>query len=370
MLSAMVALLGLAGPCALAQTIPDAIRTKVGELGPEEVQVVRQYVGDNSKNLLTTPPNPQLLRKDREALLDPLSRSGTSVPFRIAYDREINPVATQMAASGDKMIVINGLILAGELATDKGVNLIESKIGDKDPSVRFQAAYALARTFFYAQEVPSAVGPATLMGAVKDLEQRIAQEKDPNVLDRLIRAGIGATAVQSLMGDAISAVAKGTIQAAKGGENPGNGNDCGALLRAAVGLRDTLAQAGLRGLPVPAQSAKDAAEMAGALIARAVRMVDQKQLPLGNNPLHPMRDTCAQVASAAQTVSQLAGEVLQPGGDFKLRKNGTPFTIGDSLRQGTVQGDATFTNDAGLLIGAGEGMLSKAPFNIPPERFK
>jgi hypothetical protein len=261
------------------------------------------------------------------------------------------------------MVVINGLIIAGDLATDRALAVIESKAGAKEPAVRFQVGYALQRTFKAAQNSARAATVGVLDRAVKGLEQRIGQEKDANVADALIRAGIEAAGVPELTGDAVGAVARGTIQAAKGLNNPGSVKDAEALLRAAVGVRDVLAQ---RGNGLNAQAAKDAAEMAGALGARVARMVQKKELPAGTSTV---RSTYSQVVSAAQTVVQLAGQALG-NPDVQIKGvNGQPVQLNESLNQGNASGDAKFAEDAQLLIGPG-GVLSKPPFEIPPEKFK
>src|SRR5262249_35688143 len=191
--------------------------------------------------------------------------------------------------------------------------------------------------------------------AVKSLEQRIGQEKDANVVDALIRAGIGAAAVPELTGDAVGAVARGTIQAAKGLNNPGSVKDAEALLRAAGGVRDVRAQGGKgRG----GSGAKDGAEMGGTLVARVARMVQKKDLPAGAGTL---RSTYAQVVSAAQTVVQLAGQALG-NPDVQIKGvNGQAVQLNESLSQGNAGGGAKVAEDAQLLIGPG-GVLTKPPF--------
>jgi hypothetical protein len=358
-LAGMLAL--FVGAPALAQDIPDSIRTNVNGLTEEEAKVVAQYVADHSKNLSD---DPQLLKKDRDALLQPLEKANTSAPFRLTYEKSLIPLITQMVGSPKEMVVINGLILAGDLATDRAIEVILGKIGDKAPAVRFQVGYALGRVFQTVVKAPKAARDVVLKGAVKDLEGRIAQEKNAAVLDSFIRAGLDATKIDFLQNDAISAVARGVIKAAKNLNNPAGTREAEALLRAADQLQLVLAQAAGRGVPVDPNTAKDAAELGGVLIARVVRMVEKKELPLAEGkPIDPLRDTSAQLVSASQKLIQFSGQSLQPGGTFTM-----PPLV-ESLKQGTVKGDATFVQDAQLLIGPG-GMLTKAPFDLPAEKFK
>jgi hypothetical protein len=363
-LAGMLAL--FVGGQALAQDIPDAIRTKVTPLDEAETKVVQDYVEAHSKNLQST--DPQLVKKDRDALLQPLEKADTSVPFRITYDKFLIPKITPMMTSSTEMIVINGLILAGDLATDKAVDLVMSKAGDKAPAVRYQVGYAIVRVCRAVHDSQPAVNPNKLPDVLTDLEGRIAQEKDPQVLDAFIRAGLAAAKIDNVQNQAISAVAKGVAKAAKNLNNPAGQKEAEALLRAADQLQLILAQAAGRGVPVNATTAKEAAEMGGVLIARVVRMVEKKQLP--QQAGDPLRDACAQLVSAAQKLIQFSGQALQPGGDFQIKdKDGKAIYLNESLKLGTVKGDATFVQDAQLLIGPG-GMLSKPPFELPPEEFK
>jgi len=366
-LAAVTALAGVGGARALAQGIPDAIRTKVEQLNEAEAKTVAQYVDDHSKNLLSD--DPQLLKKDRDALLEPLSKSDTGVGFRIAYDRVLIPKITPMMTAPKDLVVINGLNIAGDLATDRAVDLVVGQATAKLPSVRYQAAYALERVFRAVLEGQPAASAQKLSTAVGGLEQRIAQEKDAQVLDRLIRAGLSAAKIMKpevqLQDVAISAVSKGAAGSAKNMINGGGQQEMSAFLRAADGEQLMIAQAGGRA-GMKQDTAKAAALLGGVLIGRVVKMVETKQLPPNtDSKVDPLRQTCSQMVSAAQKLIQFSGQIMQPGGTFVLADDkGAPLDLGGDVRKGTKDDDARFSTVGWDAVKA---MLAKPPFAIPAE---
>jgi hypothetical protein len=364
------------GP-ALAQGIPDAIRTKTTELTADEETLVKQYVEDHSKNLMKG-DQPELIKKDRDALLEPLSKKDTGVPFRIKYSQflieklramtAVQITGTDKEKGAAEKVVLNGVIIAGELATDQAIDLITDKAGAKEPAVRYQVGYALQRVFRASQNPPAAAQVTKLVDAIKGLSDRIAEEKDAQVLDSLIRAGLeGAKINQDA---AISAVAKGAAKAAKNLNNPGGVDEARALLRAADNLQLMIATANGGGSAVGLQSAKDAAELGGMLIARVVRMVEKKELPQAEAKAGDLRDTCAQIVSAAQKLVQFAGQAMNSTGSYVITdKNGRAIQLNELLRRGTTNDDAVFVEDAQLMIGP-DGMLTKDPFKFPADSFR
>jgi hypothetical protein len=347
------------------QPIPAAVVTKVDQLSDAEKKQVADYVASNSANLLSS--DKLLVKKDREALVQPLTTQGISVSFRIAYDREVMPKIAPMLNAGAQMVVINGLIIAGELATDNSIALVQQKIGDKEPAIRFDAGYALNRAFQAVVRNQPAAQERTLSAAVRGLEAAIAGEKDPRVLDAFVRAGLAAAEKDSLRDDAVSAVSKGMIQAAKQIGNPGEVTEVEVMLRASAGIGQIAGQAVQR-RALNQDAAKNAAELGGVLISRIDRVVDKKQLPLTSNSL---REAYSQLAAAAQTLVQFSGQNLQPGGSFQITdKEGRPILLNSTLKLGTVQGDASFREDLKKIIGPEDGLLEKAPFEIPAEKFR
>ncbi len=376
MLAAAFALVGVLGSPALAQGIPDAIRTKTEQLSADEANQVKQYVTDNSKNLMSG--DPQLMKKDRDALLEPLQKGDTGVSFRIACERELLPKIQQMVASKEDLIAVNGLILAGDLATTGAVGVIETKIGDKAAAVRFQAGFALARTFQAFRTGQPAVDEATLKNALTDLQGRISQERNTRVLDSFIRAGLAAAESEKLRAKAVTVVARGVIDAAKNLNDPATAKeDADALLRAAVEVRNIMGDLVQKNTAFDPESATNAAEMAGVLISRINQMVEQKQLPgldgKDGKPL-PLREACGSGSDGRGEGDPVGGPtVLQPGAEFPdcwtLRATADRPWQGSSPRAART-GDGKFsTLDVDAIIGQG-GILSKPPFKISPDKLK
>jgi hypothetical protein len=287
------------------------------------------------------------------------------VPFRLAYSHELIPMITKMVGSPKDLIVVNGLILSGDLATNEALDIVHNQVGAKAPAVRYQAGYALLRTFQAAHDSQPAIERARLGDALKDIRDRIGQEPNANIVDMFVRAGLAGMKIDGLVNDAISAVSRGTIQGAKGAKNPGGVKEAEALLRAADGVQLAIGEAVGRNTHVGGQAATDAAEMAGVLIVRVSHMVEKKELALDASD--PLRIACAQVVSASQKLIRFSGQALQPGGTFELvDATGAPIDLGMDLKAGTNEGDARFSTD----VDAVRAMLTKGPFNVAAEKLK
>jgi hypothetical protein len=356
LLAAALAGLTFFGGNALGQgivDIPAATISKAMPLSPDELAAIKAYVEANSKNLLGD--DPLLLRRDRMALLSKLDGQQVGVPFRLAYDAELQPHVQAMLNDAREKTVINGLVIAGSLATDRSLNLVISKLNGA-VAVRFEAAGALGRVFKAAANQP--LGANNLPATVRSLEQLIANEKDPLVRDALIRAAIDAAEINDLRPAALTAIARGVsavVRAAQG-KIP-NDAELSCLIRASVGVRDIASRARQQNVRLPAQPAKDAAEMAGAILVFVNRVLLGAAQP--NVVLD--RQRLADLAASAQTTIELAGPLL----DNNSVNLGVD--LAGNVRKGNKNGDAQFGVDVNQKI---LPALSKQPFDLPPDRFR
>lgn len=356
LLAAALAGLTFFGGNALAQgivDIPAATVSKAVPLSPEEEAAIKAYVDAHTKNLLGE--DPLLLRRDRTAILSKLEAAQVGVPFRLAYDAALQPHVQAMLNDPREKTAVNGLVIAGSLATDRSVNLITSKL-NAPVAVRFEAASALGRVFKAAANQP--LGANNLPATVRNLEQLISNEKDPLVRDALIRAGIDAAEINELRPAALTAIARGVsavVRAAQG-KIP-NDAELSCLIRASVGVRDIASRARQQNVRLPAQPAKDAAEMAGAILVFVNRVLLGAAQP--NVVLD--RQRLADLAASAQTTIELAGPLL----DNKNVDLGVD--LAGNVRQGNKDGDAKFGVDVNQKI---LPALSRQPFDLPPDRFR
>lgn len=333
--------------------IPSGVVSKATPLSADEEATVRQFVEENSKNLLSK--DPVLLRRDRNAILTKLDAPQVGVPFRLFYDSVLQPHLQAMLDSPEQKTVINGLVIAGSLATDRSLNLVMSKLqGPVD--VRYEAASALGRVFKAAASQP--LGANQLPQTVRSLEQHIAGEKDPHVRDALIRAALAAAEMDDLRAAALSSLARGLTAVFRGAnaKNPGDA-ELNAFLRGCVGVRDIAARARQQKVRLPAQPAKDAAEVAGAALVYVNKVL--VNAPQSNAVLD--RQRLADITASAQTTIELAGPLLDNNSvNLGVR-------LAEAVRQGNKNGDAQFGVDVNQKI---VPTLAKPPFELPPDRFR
>ena len=348
-------------PSALAQAdiTPDVRRS--AQLSTDQTALVQRFVKDNSGGLGSD--NPQSVRRNRVALLEQLADPQASPAFRVEFSKALVPLLRPMLSSGADMAIINALVLAGDLATGDSVALLRDALKSPKPAIRYQAAFGMRRTF----EALAAMATPTMRNdqseeIVRELATRISAEEDALVVDGLIYAGIEAARVLTLRSFALARIAGAVatkVKALTGGA--GSEQLSGALLRASVGVRDALSstQAG----QTSPEAVKAAAELGGRLIAYCVRGVESKSLPMAQKGEvdYVIRELYAQLATTAETIVLLAA-TLQGATPPESRK------IGEKLKASTTISDASFGEDARLLVGR-TGLLSKAPFSFDPGTF-
>jgi hypothetical protein len=342
---------------ALAQgiiDIPQAVVSKATPLSSDEESIIRQYVEENSKNLLST--DPVLLRRDRNAILAKLDAAQVGVPFRLAYDSVLQPHLQAMLNSPEQKTVINGLVIAGSLATDRSLNLVTSKLQQGPVAVRYEAASSLGRVFKAAANHPLSTNQ--LPQTVRNLERYIADEKDPHVRDALVRAALAAAEMDDHRAAALSSLSRGLTAAFRSADvkNPSEA-DLNTFLRGCVGVRDIAARAHQQQMRLPAQPAKDAAEMAGAALIFVNKVLVNAPQP---NAV-PDRQRLADITASAQRAIELAGPLLDNNSvNLGVR-------LAEAVRLGSRNGDAQFGVDVNQKI---VPTLAKPPFELSPDRFR
>lgn len=356
----VAAVLAVSGTPASAQGI-DAGVVEALTLSPDQSQAIAAFVAQNSRAL--TSEDPAALRRDRTALLEPLANAQASAAFRLEYGRALLPRVREMLSNPRELVVINGIVLAGDLATGESAQLLTGLLGDQRPAVRYQASFGLTRTF----EAVRLGAPTLRADQVQELARaaggRLREEQDALVVDALVRCLLAAGELDSpTAAVALQALADGL------GRNlrPMNRGDASlgqSLIRSATGARDLLTRA--RQPSMPAEGSMAAAELAGHLLAHAARVVQNTQglsTPPASTGEPSVRELYAQLSSAAETLVAVAGRQLDATLVLETRN------VGQRLRAGTTPEDANFVLDARSIAGP-DGVLTKAPFRMPRDRF-
>lgn len=350
-------------PSAHAQSLPASLIQSL-QLSAEDAAQVAAYVEQNSAKLGSK--DPEAIRKDRAALLAPLSDPGISTSFRQQYSRVVLPKLEPLAADQDELTVINALVIAGDLGTDGAADLVMAKLGASNASIRYQSSYAFQRLFGTMSGSGATLKSSKAQAIVAAIEPALARESDPLVVDGLIRAGLAAAQIDSIRSEAVAAVAGGTSKLLQSKRAVAESDQLvAAALRAGSGITEVLANPAAT---VRTDSVKAAAGLGGDMMAYVSRAITAKGVPLTNADAKPRpgevtaRELHAQVALSGETLVLLCGKTLNATFDAPNRKSG------EKLRVGTVKGDAEFLVEIGTVVG-NDGILAGEPFKFPPNRF-
>lgn len=349
------------GAPALAQlnALPEGL-PKALQIGAAEEQQIAEYVKANSAKLTDT--DVKAMEKDRTALVGPLGQNGVSTAFRIAYEAKVSPLLTEMLKSQNEAVVLNAVIIAGELATDRSAGLIGTASGHAMESVRTQAACAARRTFEAMQASPIAISPVAAGGLATLVGQRLTKEASAYTVDAWVKAGFAGASVTKnetpqLRLQALAAIKAGLAgRADLGGDAPLDPVVMQATLRACVELRNQVA--GVNNAPaLTSAGAKDAAALAGHVMAHAGRVTAKGGFAKTGEGEKGTREAYAQLLNSAEMVVVAASGVVNPGAPVQQRK------IGDALKAGTAKDDASVVTNCREFVGR-DGLLNKAPWDF------
>lgn len=366
MLAAVVVLI-TSPRAALAQagdTLPSDISTSV-VLNESQKSAIKDFVEAIKGSLVSE--DASKVREAMDKLRSPFTAASIpniSYSFRHDYATALLPTLTEMMsaknlANAESDMPIRALSIAGELATDDATSLMVKALGASRADVRYQAAYAVRRTFFMIAQSRTAnpMTPEAVSSLLKVVGNHAADEHDSLVLDALVRAIEAASQKDEHRSESIRALGEAITSNAKNAGPTADPSQASAMLRAATVMRDMLSNPGNGTLGQ--EVAKSAAQMGGQLVAYASRAVSSKKIgPAGGD----VRLTIADLATASQNVVLLAYTKIKIG---EPAPNVQP--LGDPLRAGTVQGDAEFLIRAGNFV---EQVLSKSPFGFDAGSFK
>lgn len=369
-LAALGALLCIASPLrAQCQIAQDIIRTP-NELAAAQKDAIRVFVECATPGL--SAPEPLKISQSRTMFIDALRDPQVSVPFRIELGKQLDPILTRLVADKRDMVVINALVIAGELATDQGITIAEKHLKHADPAVRYAAVHAITQTFEAVARTTPAVRDEPLDRAIVALGKQLAAESDPRVIDALARALAAALDIPRTEFSQVRARALSELSLRLGARLKGAaGNPIDPmLLDTAVGcgttVRNALANAGVQGR-LPEQAITDACGLGGDMLATVTRMIrDTAALPpiaAGDEDPAPKiqaRVLPSQAVALAETIISLAG-VKSPVLDNPAKR------LSDMLKTAKPQDDALFLDGVQQLIGRDGAVIKQKGFK--PDRF-
>jgi hypothetical protein len=325
-------------------------------IGPAQADQVGRYVGEWLPRLGSE--DPRDIRTARDNLLMPLRERAVSVAFRQAYAERLLPGLQEHAQDERDLTVVNVMRIAGELATPNSIQLLEDKLRDARPAVRYAAVSGLGRIFATVRDYSPAIGSDGVLQLVARIGQRMQDERDFKILDVSIRALAAAMEIdrqnyETVRGAAFSALANAASARARAAGAQANDEQLQVLVRAGEISRDALSVVTPR-LQLSEQAVREAAELSGHLIALVVRRVRAGDFPPGDEDA---RQVPAQLVAVSETSIILAAT--------RLRVQASVQDLAAELRRAEEQGDREFFRKAVDLL----GILTRPPFNFPPGHF-
>ncbi len=343
---------------AFAQPLPQEIVRATG-LTPEQVTTIGDRV-----NLWAPMLEGDRLQVARGEILQGLNHPEATAPYRLELGRQFIPRLEALAASTDDRRAVNALRLAGEIATDRAVALLQKYLAAETPSIRYAAVFGLRRMFEAVALQAPAIDPGAVLPAVSALDARLKAETDPYVLDAVVRALGAALSVhregfERLRPTALASLCAGAgqrIVALHG--DPAEPDTANVLLRAGAIVRDTLADEE-NDRTLPEDAIKASAALGGEMVAHVVRLAEGARF---NAQDTGVRNLASQTAAVGEAIIFFALRVASP--DLE------PATtnIGELLAEGAIAGDARAAVVGRDLVGPG-GVLARPPFSFPADRF-
>jgi hypothetical protein len=174
------AVLCAGGPVWAQPFIDDSVAT-ASTLGADQRADVDEFVEFYADKLTDDDSAQRSL--GRRSLLAPLKQDGVSVDFRMTYSDRLMPTLERVVADDDTKIAINGLHIAGALATDDAVELLIDAANAPGGDMRYTAARAIMETFSQVDRSWPAIGEPLLQELAVLLEARLSVEDEPLVFD-------------------------------------------------------------------------------------------------------------------------------------------------------------------------------------------
>ena len=336
-------------------------------LNDQQKSVLREYVA---------PLLPQLkvantLKSARERLLEPLGSQNVSTTFRLELWRNVASTAQEMVKAVDDVQKVNGLRIAGEVATDASVGTITPSLKDKYASIRFAASFAIMRAFEQTHGKPAAISKETALELITSISSAMKVETDANCFDSMVRAIAAAGSdrqtidpiVQRRALENLSTVCSELLQ--KNGDKAIDDTRLEAFVRALTTIRDSFTKP--QAQAAPPSWTNDGAAFAGDALASVYRQLRKANSELAPIKADDIEDAIEAKKAARRGATQLvfiAESAITLARQIRGNPNQTT-SIADQLKRAEVKTDASALEDMNSLL---TDKLAKE-FTFPADRF-
>lgn len=333
-----------------------------GSISATQSTQIKDHIAKHLADLQSE--DPDVMKRAKNALTAPLLETNVSVPFRQAYsDALLAADLAKVCKHKNDAVAINALRVAGEVAENQMITLVQDAFTDTRSSVRYAAVFAAGRTF-EQMAVPGRAIAAT-PGKAEELVRSIAKvlndsKEDTLVVDGASRALLAAAKIEEPR--AASTATAALIEVSKGLSkrlSAASADDKAVVessLRAVQQIGDAFN--GSNGSKIDKDARMEAAGLAGELAAWVVRQVAGGKVSLDKN-------------DAARKSYQTALAAAENTILFAVKASGAtppPARLVPAFEQVNREGDAAVIVQMRDWLVA--NVLAKAPFNLPADRFK
>lgn len=357
--------------CVAQPPLPDQIVSQ-GPNGPSDEQLIREFVSFNVSRLDGTEPAEWSRAKSR--LISPFERTQVSVSFRTFYSEALTPELRRLRQSENAGVARMALYIAGELATEDGIALVEESIRDEDAADRYAAAFGLSRTLRALSQSSPAIQNARALQIMDTIAGELETERDPLVVDMHVRALLEGARIDrdGLGSEAIIRASRaigGRLRGLK--QDEWNRPEIGSFLWGMIEVQNLL----LRDFNKAFSNAavQEAAGMAGDAVAAAAWLTQRGELPRATagepkevqEARRAERSRWIDMMAACDRLLDIAQSRLVPGNPVRT------FGLSQALAVATPEGDRNFfTNVTPQVIARPNGLLVRDPFAFPADRFQ
>ncbi len=359
LISTLVLLMPAHVSAQVARDLPETITQSPSALSADQERQVREFVQAHIADLMSD--DLIRIRRARQALQRQVAVDGNRRPtpsFRFAYSTAIVSDLERMLASSEAIQRIVALYLAGSIATERTAQLPLAALNDPDASVRYAAGSSLGLVFQAIRRSPPAV--RNIPGLIDAIGTRLGEEHDPFVLDRLIvtlrlvtdagpegalseHRGRALDAIATRMGQTLRTQPSVDIERLR------------AILRAGEVVQSAFTAGLFSERGDHDASIVLAAGFAGDSLTLVARMVKDGGLD------DQTRDLLAKIAATSEATIFFA-----QGAHSGSRGTPTPQGVATRLANGD---DSGFLDALRRAYTGPEGVLTKAPFSLPVDRF-
>ena len=302
------------------------------------------------------------VKKARIAIIDSIDDPKMATGERFDASGKLIAPLTAMIGSEDEIMVVNGLMIAGNIVTPDSITLIESALDSEMPGLRYAGLKALRTTFgILSTQRTQSLDNSEISRQIQAAAKMLRDDPDSYVAEGAARALIEASKMRDskLSGEAekaFKALAEAASHRVKTLDTVADDHKAG-VLRIAMLSTFELGRVLQSGTNTPGREpVRQAAGLAGDSLAYVFSRFQSADLKIGSMD-----------QAEAMILSQLIGasENLVYSAQSELGQSSSPVALRQSFDAGN---DRDFNRGILTIIG-GTGVLTRPPFSMEADRF-